>query len=334
MRRTDAPSGVLDRPVIVIGAARSGTTVLGRMLAEHPNVAFWDEPNHIWRHGHAYRRSAVLTAADATPRVASYIRGQFARRVQQMGRQRFAEKTPSNCFRIPFIREVFPDARFVHLLRDGRAVAVSARLQWQRGLVVRRDVDAAGLVLNSSHGVAQPERPLARRLGDGWYALTKFVRDTRRFEGGPAVWMEAPASVPGAVRTVLRKWQPDRSFIWGPRFPGIEEVHRRCSLLETCALQWAFSVMAARAHLAAVPAAQRLEIHYQQLVDEPGATLARILEFADLPASDAVSALARTSVETGPDDRWMRTVTPQEHHLLDAWLAPLLHELGYATDTN
>jgi hypothetical protein len=40
--------------------------------------------------------------------------------VRRFGTVRLLEKTPNNCLRIPFLRALFPDARFLFLRRDGR----------------------------------------------------------------------------------------------------------------------------------------------------------------------------------------------------------------------
>lgn len=40
-------------------------------------------------------------------------------------RPRFVNKNPENSLRIPFLKKIFPDAIFIHLIRDGRAVVNS-----------------------------------------------------------------------------------------------------------------------------------------------------------------------------------------------------------------
>jgi hypothetical protein len=103
-------------------------------------------------------RSNALTAADLTPETAEYLRGEFLRRMhpgpvwswrdarregkpgasslparagyaaarfraaflRKYGTVRLLEKTPINCLRIPFLRALFPDAKFLFLRRDGR----------------------------------------------------------------------------------------------------------------------------------------------------------------------------------------------------------------------
>ncbi len=51
-----------------------------------------------------------------------------------LGRERsirLLEKTPENCLRLPFLREIFPDALFLYLIRDGRANTYSLMEGWR-----------------------------------------------------------------------------------------------------------------------------------------------------------------------------------------------------------
>jgi hypothetical protein len=126
----------LDRPAFVIGCGRSGTTILGTVLSRHPDVTYLNEPRDLWIRSlpaadvwsaDAARRGGRLTlgAADATPAVRWRLRRAFARAVRRTGRPRLVEKLPINTFRLAFIAAAIPGARFVHLVRDGRAVASS-----------------------------------------------------------------------------------------------------------------------------------------------------------------------------------------------------------------
>ena len=55
-----------------------------------------------------------------------------AQRLLGRGRRiRLLEKTPENCLRIPFLREIWPDARFIYLTRDGRANTYSLMEGWK-----------------------------------------------------------------------------------------------------------------------------------------------------------------------------------------------------------
>jgi hypothetical protein len=52
------------------------------------------------------------------------IQGDYAR---SRGKARWADKSPRYAMKLPFIMELFPDAQVVHVIRDGRDVAVSHR---------------------------------------------------------------------------------------------------------------------------------------------------------------------------------------------------------------
>jgi hypothetical protein len=97
---------------------------------------------HPAAHGYASNR---LTAADAAPPIIDLLHDRFARQLQDRSgrywidlpeaerspRVRLLEKTPKNALRIPFLRAVFPDARFIFLYRDPAANISSILEGWQ-----------------------------------------------------------------------------------------------------------------------------------------------------------------------------------------------------------
>lgn len=109
---------------LVIGCARSGTSILGELLAAHPRVHYLFEAQALWRSaGPGVSGSHRLVAEHATPELRRSIRRWF--REQQGSAALIVEKTPRNVLRIPFLRAVFPEASLVHIVRDGRDVACS-----------------------------------------------------------------------------------------------------------------------------------------------------------------------------------------------------------------
>jgi len=112
----------LRRPVFVVGAPRSGTSFLGDAIGVLPEVSYHYEPpitkaaaryvyDGLWSHKRArffYRRVYA-----------------WLMRAHLDGDLRFCEKTPQNCFIMPFLDTAFDDARFVHIIRDGRDAALS-----------------------------------------------------------------------------------------------------------------------------------------------------------------------------------------------------------------
>ena len=47
------------------------------------------------------------------------------------GEGRFMDKTPTNVFRLPYLEKLFPDATYLFILRDGRAIVSSMCVVWR-----------------------------------------------------------------------------------------------------------------------------------------------------------------------------------------------------------
>jgi hypothetical protein len=183
-----APAQIGLCPVFVVGVPRSGTTWIQRMLAMHPDA---------WGLLETYmfsRRSglgALLDSAPPTPRsdefelpppglgrvfdreeLVAELRSIAARWLSRGsdGARFVIEKSPWHLSDLDVIAEILPEARFVHVIRDGRDVAVSlvaARSSWS-GMEQRSPHatvrEVAGLWAN-----AMGRREAARALlGEAW----------------------------------------------------------------------------------------------------------------------------------------------------------------------
>jgi len=284
---------MLDRPTIIVGAARSGTTLLGKLLARHPDVAYWVEPKYIWRYRNPTAPTDQRDSDEATPRVKRYIRSRFASFVAQHDGSRFLEKTPTNCFRIPFVHEVFPDARFVHLVRDGRDVALSAYRKW----------------------TSPPKKEAL------WRRLTTFEIPLR----------DLPFYTVDFLRDVVgRQLYPERAYIWGPHVPNLAAIRNQLGVLLACGYQWKESVQAALRGLEKVPSDQQLEIRFEHLVQAPEGVLGEILAFTELQAKDEVLNYASKVVRPEARARW-RTESNHDVDRLSTIIGPTLVKLGYDT---
>jgi LPS sulfotransferase NodH len=133
-----------DRPVFIVSPPRSGSTLLFETLAQSANVyTIGDESHaliesipdlHPAASGYASNR---VEAAAATPNVTLALRAGFRAELRDRGgappaaaRLRMLEKTPKNALRIPLLAKVFPEAHFVYLHRDARAVLASMIEAW------------------------------------------------------------------------------------------------------------------------------------------------------------------------------------------------------------
>jgi hypothetical protein len=124
-----------DRPVFIVAAPRSCSTLLFQVLAQSDVLWTLGDESHAIFEGHrklSPGRGAVdsnrLTAALLDPVLARSIPERFAAKVHDREgralpadttqRIRLLEKTPKHALRIAFIDALFPDALFIHLVRD------------------------------------------------------------------------------------------------------------------------------------------------------------------------------------------------------------------------
>ena len=152
-------------PVFVVGARRSGTTLLATLLDRHSRLAVPPETHFF---GHFRRcigrdlgatqhqdlvnefltnrraRDMKLDPAGLLSRFSQYpadlahlLRASLEEYAGAMGKPRAGEKTPGHLEFVPAILEWFPRARVICIVRDGRAAVLStARLGWRDGDIV------------------------------------------------------------------------------------------------------------------------------------------------------------------------------------------------------
>jgi len=215
----DVPRGGRRKaPVFVLGCPRSGTTVLYHMLLSAGGFAVYRSESNVFnlltpRFGgmrsvqdrkrlmHAWLNSVLfqvsgLDASGITARVMEKCRsgGDFLRIVmetvaQNQGVDRWADCTPEHLLYMREIKRQIPDALFIHIIRDGRDVALSylkqgwsyplpwdrneslgvAGLYWQwivgRGREAGKDLGADYQEVRFEELVTHPEKTLAR-LGE------------------------------------------------------------------------------------------------------------------------------------------------------------------------
>ena len=183
-------------PFFIVGCGRSGTSLLRTMLDHHPDVCVPPEALCLIdllraRTTRADRLRRTMLAdheirswgvpldesryADCTT-AAELIDRVHRLRAQQLGKANWGHKTPRFVRHTDLLRAAFPHARFVHVVRDPRAVALSfmrspvhrsnalyAARRW------RRDA-GAGLALTDTH----PDRAIEVRYED----LVAEPRDT------------------------------------------------------------------------------------------------------------------------------------------------------------
>lgn len=124
----------LKRPVFIIGAPRSGTSLLYAILRASSSLRHWPGESHeIWEADYhpALRgwESNALGASDVEAEAAARITRAFF--LVTGRRHHLLDKTPRNALRVGFVDALFPDARFIYLKRDGRENVNSLINAWR-----------------------------------------------------------------------------------------------------------------------------------------------------------------------------------------------------------
>ena len=135
-------SGPTPDVAFIVGCGRSGTTITGRILSQHPDVAFLNDRADLWirafpvadiwgrSHSSIHEARIELKASDAQPdRVAA-----FKHLIEDERRGKDSrEKVPINSFRLEFLFAIFPTARLINVTRNGVEVAHSIAARAARG---------------------------------------------------------------------------------------------------------------------------------------------------------------------------------------------------------
>jgi hypothetical protein len=170
------PGELSTAPIFIFGVPRSGTTLLRTMLDSHSRIACGPETPwlgghqprsvmEVWKllreHPQGYCASYGMPRELATKATRDFVATLMEAYAAKRGKARWAEKTPDNALHIPFLLELFPEARVVWLVRDGLDVAISTS-----GVPAdkRRMAPGGGAMLSLGPGVPQVANSAAAAL--------------------------------------------------------------------------------------------------------------------------------------------------------------------------
>lgn len=281
------------KPLIIIGAPRSGTNMLRDVLTRMPGVGTWpcDEINYIWRHGNLGHPSDEFDVALARPEVRRYIRNAFDRLARRHALRLVVEKTCANSLRVDFVDRVVPEARYIFIRRNGIDAAASAMKRWG----ARLDWTYA---LKKARYIPLQDMPYyaARHVRNRWH---NRVSGSGGWHSGDRV-----------------------STAWRPRSPR--------ALDEVCALQWQRCVEASAAAFARMSPDRWLEVSYEDYVRNPATETVRILDFIDTSVSPGRLARITSGVRTESVGRARDSLDKDARARLRTLLGDTLTRYGYA----
>jgi hypothetical protein len=283
------------KPIIIIGAPRSGTNMLRDIFSSQPDFATWpcDEINYTWRYGNSGFPYDELTPEHITPEIEKYIRKQFYS-ISRKYKSRFVvEKTCANCLRLDFVESLLPEAIYINIVRDGRDAASSALKRWKAPLDIP-------------------------------YVLRKA-----RF----APLQDIPYYAARYLKTHMHRlfFSKEKSLsIWGPKFKGYEQIVQEKSLVEVCGVQWQQCVQKSRQVFEnRIDPERYIQVKYEDFVEDPLNRSIAIFNYFGLPHDPGVLREGCKNVRQGSVGKWQKNLSPEQKSLLSDLLKNELKKSGY-----
>lgn len=286
------------KPIIVIGAGRTGSTIYHHMFSQHPDLAWlpgaicqrfpnrpellrlcmkaidWPAAGDIVRNklrpgecypfwDHYYKGFSTpcrdLVGSDATNKVRKDIQETMSKLLTEK-RNRWLIKI-TGWPRIGFLSEIFEDAKFIHVMRDGRAVANS--------------------------------------LIDVYF------------------W---------------RGWRGPENWTWGQLSPDQKEEWYRYdqSFVALAAIQWKLLMDATEKAKSHVEEDRFLEVKYEHLCADPIKTFREAVEFAELEWSTEFERNLQKFRVRNNNDKFRRDLTTRQQKILEDILGDYLGRYGYS----
>ena len=154
--------------------------ILKRRIIKHPRPRFALRPGeggNIFHSVCGFKHDRKSTAEDHDPGAENCLRRAILAHRQKTGKRRFLNKQTANTQRIGLIDRMFPDALYIHIIRDGRGVANSLyQTDWWR------DVDVWWLGARAGDW-RQGEDPIVL-CGENWRRNVEEILSHRERLGG------------------------------------------------------------------------------------------------------------------------------------------------------
>jgi len=251
---------IKNQPLFIIGAGRSGTNMLRDSICKLHGFETWscDEINYIWRHGNLSKKDDEFGIKEATPEVKAYIRKQFHDFQNKSGAECVVEKTCASSLKVAFINEIFPDAKYIFIMREGRDVTSSAMKRWRAPLELK-------YILQKARFVPFSDLP--------YYGIRYFMNRIKKFFS-----------------------KESRLAYWGPIYHSMLEDLKQESLEEVCARQWKNCVEKAYMELLKIDENKVLMYTYEDFVNNPQKGIRKLAGFLKIKVKEQEMELAINKV--------------------------------------
>lgn len=280
-------------PIIIIGAGRSGTNILRDCICSVKGFETWpsDEINYIWRHGNNKKPDDSFIEGDSSPKVKKFIKSEFDKFEKSSNAEFVVEKTCANSLKVSFIASIFPNAKYIFLVRDGKDVSTSAKQRWTASLELK-------YIWKKVKYVPLVDMP--------YYGLRYFVN---------------------RIKKLFSKEK--RLAFWGPLYPGMMSDLKQYSLLEVCAKQWATCVVQSYRDLSVLKPDQVHFMKYEEFVQNPQGEIKKVFGFLGSEVSSNQIKKSTEKVSARSIGNYKKNITNEELKKLNTIIEPIMDSVYY-----
>ncbi len=283
------------KPVFLLGAGRSGTKFLRDMIGTSEDVSTIPyDVGYIWRYGNDECTHDELVPEMLNNSIEQYIKKTLPKLVinpdaLDTKSTIFIEKSVPNTLRPAFVHSIYPEAKFIHLIRDGRAVTESALRLWK---------------------TPPPKGYLLKKLK---YFPVENYRYAIRY----------------IVSRLLKSIIPNsKQQVWGPRYIGINEDIKTLPLEIVCARQWRKCVEVSLSQLGELNQENIIEVRYEDLMKDSH-EIEKICDFLGLNDKQLVVENFERIVNRSHTNKWKTSFSYEQLGAINKEIGSLNEKLGY-----
>lgn len=292
----------------VVGSPRSGTTILENILDVHPSIASWYEPYYLWESYFPSIDSDIWSDRYLDEKSRKKIQREFRNFSIKANSPIILDKSPGHVFNIRIIHDIFPEAKWIHILRDGRDVTLSIKKEW----VLRKQIVTKKDFIN-----------LFRT------ALTMLRRQPFWRYRFMAIYYEIRSNASFNPLRYLNKSKWNGMVGWGPRFENWHKYLSSHTMIEFNAMQWVKCIEALRKNWDIINEKNKIEIRYEDLLAAPKNTLIKIFDMLELDIESEFFEQIPKLME-GNYNKWAFEFTREELQKIKPILSSMIYELGYS----
>jgi hypothetical protein len=249
-------------PIIILGAARSGTHLIATSIQKNIDCIYLNEINDLWKKQFLFMNSDEILPKEITNAKVIKTRNEFNNLIKDKKKSKYLlEKTASNCLRIELVYKVFPNAKFIHIKRDGKAVSVSVRKKYLG------NINKISSIKKDSRSTTFRERFLA--------IIKEFKHKS---QNSTSLLMLISNSVRYFKMSLVILGVKKQNF-WGPRFIGYQKIMKEVSLLELATVQWEYCENKINDFLKKQNKSNYIILNYEELIANPKDELKKVLSF-------------------------------------------------------